>query len=253
MQPLPVRILLIDDDEDDFFLTRNLLGEIPTGNFQLEWVADYQQGLEAVCRGTHDVYLLDYRLGSRSGLELLQDVRRRGCSASIILLTGMSQRDVDVAAMEAGAADFLEKSRLDAASLDRALRYTLLQKRQADELEKKVSERTAELARANALLQTEVAERKRVEDALRESESHFRHLADSMPQIVWVVAADGTLEFINRRWTEYTGLPLEQSRDPTCIQQVIHPDDGALVTARAKEGLRRQLSLVPGSWCSCLQ
>src|SRR5262249_8332182 len=154
------------------------LEDIPNSGFVLDWVSNYQDGLEAMCRGEHDVYLLDYRLGQRTGLELLSDLNRRGQSVPVILFTGAGEREVDVAAMEAGASDFLEKSRLDAATLDRAIRYTLLQKRQADQLERKVSERTTELARANASLQAEATERKRVEDALRESELHFRHLAD---------------------------------------------------------------------------
>ncbi len=244
----PVRILLIDDDEDDYLLTRDLLGDIPNGGFVLDWVADYDQGLEALRRGDHDVFLLDYRLGRRTGLDLLRDAARPRegdssprlpFSAPVILLTGQGEREVDVAAMEAGAADFLVKSRLDSATLDRAIRYTLLQKRQADELERKVSERTAELARANASLQAEVGERKRVERALRESEARFRHLAESMPQIVWVIAADGTLEYLNRQWTEITGLTLEQTRDLKRLEQAIHPEDVPGLLARFEQAAER--------------
>ena len=68
--------------------------------------------------------------------------------------------------MQAGAADFLEKGRLDAALLERAIRYTLQGKRHAEELERRVQERTAELALANQALQAEVAERVRAEEAL---------------------------------------------------------------------------------------
>ncbi len=236
----PMRVLLIDDDEDDYFLTRDLLADIPNGGFHLDWVSDYDRGLEAVCRGEYDVFLLDYRLDRRTGLDLLLEVQTRGLSAPVILLTGQGERAVDVAAMEAGAADFLEKNRLDSATLDRAIRYALLQKRQADELERKVQERTADLARANAALQSEVAERKRIEEALRESEARFRHLADAMPQIVWVIAGDGTLEFVNRRWIEYTGLTLEQSRDRNQVQALIHPDDLAGLIARVEEAMARR-------------
>lgn len=239
MEPRPVRILLIDDDEDDYFLTRDLLSEIPNAGFELEWVADYQKGLEAMCSGEYDVFLLDYRLGARTGVELLRDANCRGCCAPVILLTGLGEREVDVAAMEAGASDFLEKSRLDAATLDRAIRYSLLQKRQADELERQVALRTTELAQANSSLQNEVSERKRVEEALRESEASFRHLADSMPQMVWVAAADGSLEFINRQWTEYTGLTLEQSRERDWLDRVVHPEDSAIFTTRAEEARER--------------
>jgi PAS domain S-box-containing protein len=234
MATTPIRILLIDDDEDDYCLTRELLGEMTSGGFELDWVPEYEAALEAICRGTYDVCLLDYRLGPRTGLDLLREARQQGCSLPVILLTGQSEREIDFAAMEAGAADYLEKAKLSASQLDRAIRYTLLQKRHADELEKKVEARTSELAAANTALQAEIATRRLTEDALRESEVRFRHLADAMPQFVWVIAADGTLDYINRQWTEYTGLTLEQTRQRELVRQVIHPQDIAAINASAE-------------------
>jgi signal transduction histidine kinase len=166
----PVRILLVDDDEDDYFLTCDLLADIPDSNFQLDWLADPEAALEAICRQDHDMFLIDYRLGCTDGLSLLRSAIKLGCTAPIILLTGQGERAVDLGAMQAGAADFLDKGRLDAALLERAIRYTLQGKRHADELERRVQERTAELALANQALQTEVAERIRAEEALRETD-----------------------------------------------------------------------------------
>jgi signal transduction histidine kinase len=166
MVPGPIRVLLIDDDEDDYLLTRDLLVE--AGGLTLDWAPGYEAGLEAVAKGGHDVVLLDYRLGGRTGLDLLREARRRGHNRPTILFTGRGEREIDEAAMASGAADFLEKSKLDATSLDRAIRYTLLQHRHADELERKVQERTRALERANAALQAEVRERTRAEEALRE-------------------------------------------------------------------------------------
>jgi signal transduction histidine kinase len=166
----PVRVLLIDDDEEDFLLTRDLLAELPGGVYRLDWVGDYDAGLDAVCAGGHDVYLLDYRLGGRTGLELLQEARAKGCLAPIILMTGQGEYEIDRAAMHAGAADYLEKGRLDGTILERAIRHALLQKRYEADLERKVQERTRELERLNRDLHKENAERKRVEQALREAD-----------------------------------------------------------------------------------
>jgi signal transduction histidine kinase len=167
MNDRPVRILLVEDDEDDYVLTRDLLAEIPEGRFELDWVVDVDQALEEMCSNKHDLFLIDYGLGRIDGLSLLKSAVERGCTAPIIILTGHGRRAIDLGAMQAGAADFLEKSRLDSALLDRSIRYCLEQKRHADELERRVRERTAELALANQSLQAEIQERARVEEALR--------------------------------------------------------------------------------------
>jgi signal transduction histidine kinase len=166
----PVRVLLIDDDEEDFLLTKDLFADLPGEGYRLEWVNTYEAGLLAVCAGEYDVYLLDYRLGARTGLELLREARADGCAAPVILLTGQGEYEIDRAAMQAGAADYLEKGRLDGTVLERVIRYAVLQKRSEVELEQKVHERTRELEQLNANLQAEVAERRRAEKALVEAD-----------------------------------------------------------------------------------
>ena len=150
-EPL-VKVLLIDDDRDDYLLTRDLFAEMPAGRYQLDWVADYDSGLAAIRAGKHDVYLLDFRLGERTGLDLLAEARKRAAAGPVILLTGQSLWEVDVAAMQHGAADFLEKGRLDAIVLDRSIRFALAQRRSEIDLERQVASRTEELAEANEAL-----------------------------------------------------------------------------------------------------
>jgi len=147
-----IRVLLIDDDPDDHVLTRDLIAEIPGNKFELEWVSNYETGIEAICSGNHDVYLLDYRLGERTGLELLADAMQRSCHGPVILLTGQSMLEVDLAAMKQGVADYLEKGRLDSTLLERSIRYAIQQDRYELELKKQVMLRTQELEVANAAL-----------------------------------------------------------------------------------------------------
>jgi signal transduction histidine kinase len=107
-----VRVLLVEDDEDDYILVKNLLEEVNSPRFELKWAASDQEALQEMCSGRYDVCLVDYRLGSRSGLDLMADAKAKGMKCPAILLTGYGDHDVDLQAMKAGAADYLEKSLL---------------------------------------------------------------------------------------------------------------------------------------------
>jgi len=124
-----IRILLVEDDEDDYLITRDLLHEIAADQYDIEWVKTFEKGLDTLPRNEHDIALIDYRLGGKSGIELLREALERGCLAPAILLTGAGDRDIDMAAMEAGAADFLDKTTLTAPLLDRSIRYAIAQAR----------------------------------------------------------------------------------------------------------------------------
>jgi signal transduction histidine kinase len=165
----PIRVLLVDDDQDDYLLTRDYLLEIPGGRFEIDWVSDYDDARERIASTPYDVYLVDHRLGPKRGLELVAELSTTK-TAPFILLTGQGEWELDYAAMRAGAVDFLDKSRLDATLLERSIRYALQQKRSEAELESLVQKRTVELERTNAALQQENAERRRAEQALREAD-----------------------------------------------------------------------------------
>ena len=123
------RVLLVDDDEDDYVLIRDLLAEIE--GLDLEWVDGYEEALVALGRDAYDVCLVDYRLGERSGLALMREVASRGHTVPMILLTGLGDREVDLEAMRAGAADYLLKGEIDAPTLERSIRYAFAQRLRA--------------------------------------------------------------------------------------------------------------------------
>lgn len=126
---MTIRVLLIEDDEDDYLITRDLLGEVAADQYEIRWAKSFEEGLTALTRDAPDVVLVDYRLGGESGIDLLRRSGELGLSVPMILLTGASDRDIDMAAMEAGAADFLDKTMLTAPLLDRSIRYALAQSR----------------------------------------------------------------------------------------------------------------------------
>ncbi len=117
----PLRVLLVEDDEDDYVLIRDLLAEME--GLALDWVDGYEEALRALERGAHDVCLVDYRLGEMSGLKLMREAAARGHRAPMILLTGRGDRTVDLEAMRAGASDYLLKGEIDAPTLERSIRY----------------------------------------------------------------------------------------------------------------------------------
>jgi PAS domain S-box-containing protein len=130
----PLDILLVDDNEDDFKIVRDLLRDVDAGGFVLEWVETYEDGLEAIRARRHDLILLDFRLSNRTGLELLEETGSVSPRAPVILMTGQGDHDIDVQAMRAGAADYLVKDRLDADLLERAIRYAVERQKSAEAL-----------------------------------------------------------------------------------------------------------------------
>jgi signal transduction histidine kinase len=143
MNETPIKVLMVDDDEDDFVIVRDLLRDAGDGRYQLTWIGDYAQGVRHACQGAFDVVLVDYRLGALDGIRFVREVVGRGCKAPVILLTGQGDRAVDLAAMEAGAADFLNKSQMTADLLERAIRYAVAQKKAEEQRLSLLAERAA--------------------------------------------------------------------------------------------------------------
>jgi len=189
-----IRILLIEDDEDDYVLTRDLLGDSRRTRFALDWVTSYDEALAAMRSGEHDVYLVDYRLGEHDGLEVLREARAAGCLRPIILLTGQGDGDVDIAAMKAGAADYLLKGQIDAQILERSIRYSL--------------------------------EQNRTLEALRESEERYALSARGANDGLWVWDLGADTVYYSDRWKEMLGFTQDEVSDaPQEWFSRVHPDD----------------------------
>ncbi|MBN1850142.1 MAG: hybrid sensor histidine kinase/response regulator [Deltaproteobacteria bacterium] len=152
----PLKILLIEDDDDDFILFRDFLQSIKGFDFQIDWISRFDDALAVLKNQIHDVCFLDYRLGHHIGLEILKTAKTEGWQIPIIFLTGKGEYSIDLLAMQEGAADYLVKDQLSPSLLERSIRYAMERsKAKMDleaayrEMEQKVIERTAELADAN--------------------------------------------------------------------------------------------------------
>ncbi len=129
------RILLVEDDEDDYVLTKDLLDKIPDYPYSIEWVTDCQKALSTINSAPHDVCLLDNMLGQENGIDLLAAFGDIGAPMPIIMLTGVADRGIDNSAMRAAASDFLVKDQLSPELLERSIRYATERHRLRAELE----------------------------------------------------------------------------------------------------------------------
>ena len=194
MQDRQWKILLVEDDEEDYLLAKEMLAQARGKKYLLEWVATYEEGKQAILSQVYDAILMDYELGAHTGLELMREVTALGCKAPIILLTGRGNYEIDMQAMQTGVADYLSKSEATPSSLERTIRYAILQKQTEEmlleakeELEQRVQERTRELMNKNAALQAEIGERERVEAELSELQ---RRLIDRNEAVLRELARD---------------------------------------------------------------
>ncbi len=119
-------VLVVDDDEDDFIIVRDLFEDIAPGKHTIEWASSFAMGEALLARNNHSVCLMDYSLGAEDGITLLARAPSLGFKGPIILLSGMERGEIDIKAMEAGAVDYLVKGKINAFDLTRSIRYALV-------------------------------------------------------------------------------------------------------------------------------
>ena len=203
-----LRVLVVDDDEEDFLILRDLLADYPQGRFQLDWVGTLAQGIEALRANEHDVFLVDYHLGPDNGMDLVRmAVAERSAHRPVIMLTGQGNPDVDREALAAGASDYLVKGHIDAEKLARALRYAAERARQIAEIE--------------------------------DGKQRYRQLFELNPFPIWVYDAD-TSRFVavNDAMVTNYGYSREELQDMT-IFDIREPDEatrlGSFLTGRSEQ------------------
>ena len=120
-----IRVLLVEDDEDDYLIARDILARQDRVRFTVEWRSNYAEALQAISERRHDVYLIDYRLGDRTGLDLVRDGLDMSTYAPVLMLTGQAEYEIDLEATALGVTDFLVKRELEPVMLERSIRYAI--------------------------------------------------------------------------------------------------------------------------------
>lgn len=173
-----LKVLLVENDEEDYVLTRGLFRGINSSKFELAWAASYQDALESINRFAPDVCLIDYHLGENTGLELLCEIRRRGHKTPAILLAAQKDHGIDIKAMQAGAADYLIKEQIDRPLLERSIRYAI--------------------------------NHARTLEALRASENRYRQIVETTAEGVWVLDGEAHTSYVNCRMAAMLGYTVEE-------------------------------------------
>ncbi len=204
-----IHILLVDDDEEDFFITRDIVGDFPSGTYTVSWEPDFEKAKAKILQNKFDAYLVDYRLKLENGLDLISHCLERGVMGPFILLTGQGDLKIDEQARRLGAVDYMIKGKITPDQLERSIRYGIQQvnnlkeiKELNQQLERRVMERTRDLARANEQLsytneslQKEIEERRTAERAQRESQKLYRTIAKNFPDGI-ICVLDANLQFL---------------------------------------------------------
>lgn len=119
------RILIIDDDEDDFFITSEYIKKISDRQFKIDWCYKYNEAVNFIRNKSYNLYFIDYYLGAKTGLDLIKEAVALQCEEPLVLLTGKGNQMIDKEAMQAGAMDYLVKSELNVEKVERCIRYAL--------------------------------------------------------------------------------------------------------------------------------
>lgn len=204
-----ISVLIVDDEKHSYILTRELFKKFKNTACQLEWTASYAEALKAMRKNSHGVYLVDYRLGGKSGLQLLREARRKGCRAPVIILTAETNEKTDLEAMQAGAADFLVKGEINAQLLERSVRYSF--------------------------------EHSQTLQALRESESRYRSLVEKLPVMFYAAEPNPPYApiYLSPSFENF-GYPLRHWYEtPDFWVNVIHPEDRERVLNAAEKALSK--------------
>jgi signal transduction histidine kinase len=177
----PRMVLLVEDNEGDARLIREMLQDAPGTRFRLECADRLTTALERLARGGVDVVLLDLSLPESQGLDSFFQVHAHAPGIPVVVLTGSKDEELGNKAVQSGAQDYLTKGQVDGSLLGRALRYAMERGRIEDELRRRVEQLAEMDRRKDEFLATLAHELRNPLAPLRNSLHILRMSGDSGP------------------------------------------------------------------------
>lgn len=203
------RILVVDDDEEDFLLTQDMLLDIDRQRYQVEWHGAPDSALERILSSDHDLVLLDYHLGKLRGLDILREAIGRSYERPIILLTGQGDQVIDAEAMKSGASDYLIKGQIDSGTLERSIRYAI--------------------------------KNKETEMRLKRMEQTQRRLLDSLPVGIALISSQEDILYMNPKGSSIFGYERDQILGMN-LQPLVTPSSWNLILEQTEKRMAGQSS-----------
>jgi len=223
-----IRLLLIEDCPADARLIRLMLEQSWAVNIQCDWVDNRTEGIERLRTGGYDVVLLDLGLPESTGLETLKVVCRETDVPTLVVMSGSSDEEVALQALQAGAQDYLIKGHVDGAALARSIRYAI------------------------GRTQAERALRART-DEQRQQAKYLRTLIDLLPMFVWLKDTHSTYLTVNQATAAARGTTVEQMEGrsdadfwPREQAQAFQADDIEIMTSLQRKTVEETLGTVDG-------
>ncbi|MBI4976315.1 MAG: PAS domain S-box protein [Spirochaetes bacterium] len=227
-----IRVLVVDDDEDDYIIIRELLREVHHRSYETDWLPHGRDIAGALAKKTYDICLIDYNLGGDNGIAIIRSVMTAGRSIPFILITGQDDYEVDLKAMQAGARDYLSKNTLSPDSLERSIRYA-------------VNEHRLERERINALLELGESER-----ALAAAARDWQNTFDAVGDAIWLLDREHRIVRVNKATRELFGVEQSAILGMYCWK-VVHNTDTPLpncpVNTAMKTKKRASLEISSGN------
>jgi PAS domain S-box-containing protein len=223
-----IRLLLIEDCPADARLIRLMLEESTALRTQCRWVDNLTDGIELLRTSTFDVVLLDLGLPESTGLDTLDKVRRESGVPPLVVMSGSSDEEVALRALQAGAQDYLIKGQVDRATLARSIRYAI------------------------GRTQAEMALRART-DEQRQQAKYLRTLIDLLPMFAWLKDTQSRYLTVNQATAAALGTSVVQMEGrsdddfrPPELAQSLRADDVLVMTSLQRKTVEESLATVDG-------